>query len=157
LRRRNPVAKVLVLHGPNMDLLGAREPELYGFQTLREINDRLQALATERGVTLETFQSNHEGGLIERIHEALGEVDFMIINPGGYTHYGVSLRDAIAAVGIPTIEVHLTNIHAREPFRSSSLISPVTVGQIVGLGAQSYELALAAAIDVLAGKEKKKG
>lgn len=146
------MAKVLVLHGPNLNLLGTREPGVYGSQTLGEIDDRLRALAAERGVLLETFQSNHEGALIDRIHAAQGDADFLIINPGGYTHQGVSLRDAIAAVGIPTIEVHLTNIYAREPFRASSVIAPVALGLIVGLGPQGYELALAAALDRLEGK-----
>jgi 3-dehydroquinate dehydratase-2 len=144
------VAKILVVHGPNLNLLGSREPETYGRETLEEINARLQALAAAEGVALEAFQSNHEGELIDRIHAARGEADFIVINPGGYTHVSVALRDALSAVAIPVIEVHLSNIHAREEFRSTSLVAPVAVGQIVGFGPLSYELAVRAALSRMA-------
>lgn len=144
------VTKILVVHGPNLNLLGVREPEVYGRQTLDEINGRLHDRAAARGVDLEAFQSNHEGALIDRIHEARGDVDFMIINPGGLTHVSVALRDALSASEIPVIEVHLSNIAAREEFRHRSLIAPIAVGSITGLGARSYDLAVEAALDRLA-------
>ncbi|MFQ5912256.1 MAG: type II 3-dehydroquinate dehydratase [Nitrospinota bacterium] len=140
------MAKILVLHGPNLNLLGTREPEIYGRETLEEINTRLRALAAARGVELETFQSNHEGGLIDRIHAARGEADFIVINPGAYTHSSIGLRDALSAAGIPAIEVHLSNIYAREEFRRHSVIAPVAAGHIVGFGPLGYELAVQAAL-----------
>ena len=144
------MAKILVVHGPNLNLLGKREPETYGRDTLEEINERLRALADSEGVALEDFQSNHEGELIDRIHAARGEADFIVINPGGYTHGSVALRDALSAVGIPVIEVHLSNIYAREEFRHQSLVAPVAMGHIVGFGALSYELAVRAALTRMA-------
>ena len=133
----------LVLHGPNLNLLGMREPDIYGSETLAEVDARLLRFGAEAGVYIETFQSNHEGALIDRIQQAKGAgFAALVINPGGYTHTSVALRDAIAAVGLPTVEVHLSNIHARETFRHHSYIAPVAAGQICGLGTIGYELAI---------------
>jgi len=139
--------KILVLHGPNLNLLGTREPTVYGTLTLAEINARLQKLAGESRVKLEAFQSNAEGELIDKIHEtAKDKTGFIIINPGGLTHTSVALRDALVGVAVPFIEVHLSNIYARESFRHHSYISGVAVGVISGLGARGYEYALLEAI-----------
>ncbi|HHY46142.1 MAG TPA: type II 3-dehydroquinate dehydratase [Firmicutes bacterium] len=135
---------VLVIHGPNLNLLGKREPKVYGTTTLDEINQGLTKFAQERGIQLRIVQSNHEGDIVDAIHQALGWADGIIINPGALTHYSYAIRDAIAAVDIPTIEVHLSNIHAREEFRHTSVIAPVSTGQIVGLGPRGYLLALEA-------------
>lgn len=134
--------KVLVLHGPNLNQLGKREPNVYGRQTLAELNRRLVDLGRDWGLEVETFQSNHEGELIDRIHAAEGRFDHLIINPGALTHYSYALRDALASVEVPAIEVHLSNIHNREAFRAHSVTAPVVAGQIVGFGFLSYELAL---------------
>jgi len=135
--------RLLVLHGPNLNLLGAREPAYYGSSTLAEINLALAHRAEAAGVHLETFQSNHEGALIERVHAAgAQEVRFLIINPAAYTHTSIALRDALASTGIPFVEVHLSNVHAREPFRQHSYFSDLAIGVISGLGSEGYLLAL---------------
>jgi len=138
---------LLVVHGPNLNLLGTREPEVYGRDTLADIDARLQQQAGAAGVALVSFQSNHEGVLIDRIHAArLDGTRFIIINPGAYTHTSIALRDALAGVALPFIEVHLSNVHRRETFRQHSFLSDLALGVICGLGAQGYELALQAAL-----------
>jgi 3-dehydroquinate dehydratase-2 len=142
--------KILVIHGPNLNLLGRREPEIYGTQTLEEVNAQIRAHAEAKGIAVETFQSNHEGEIIDRIHSAACDerlgCDALVINPGAYTHYSYAIRDAVQGVGVPTIEVHLSDIRAREPFRRNSVIAPVCLDQISGLGVRSY----LRAIDALA-------
>ena len=142
-------SRILVLNGPNLNLLGLREPGHYGSQTLPQIIDTLTEQAHKAGVELEHLQSNREYELIEKIHESFGKVDFIIINPAAFTHTSVALRDALLGVSIPFIEVHLSNVHAREPFRHHSYLSDKAQGVICGLGAQGYEFALSAAINTL--------
>jgi len=133
---------IVVIHGPNLNLLGTREPHIYGKTTLREVDDDLEARGDELGVEVVTFQSNHEGHLVDRVQQARGTAAGLIVNAGGLTHTSVSLRDAIAAVEIPTVEVHLSNLYQREEFRHRSYLAPVCLGQIAGLGAIGYRLAL---------------
>src|SRR5258705_11036599 len=130
--------RILVLHGPNLDVLGTREPELYGQVTLDEVNRRLADLGRELGCRIECLQSNHEGVLIDALHRARGQAEGVLLNPGGLTHDSVSFRDAVAASGLPTVEVHVTNPHAREAFRQRSLTAGVALGVVQGFGADSY-------------------
>jgi 3-dehydroquinate dehydratase II len=147
--------KILVINGPNLNLLGKREPDIYGSVTLDDINGRIAALASELGVEVAFFQSNHEGELVQRIQDAMGVFQAIVINPGAYTHTSVALRDAISSTGIPTVETHISNIYKREEFRKHSYISGVAVGQISGFGPDSYLLALRAAAALGAGGGKK--
>jgi 3-dehydroquinate dehydratase-2 len=145
--KKTKTKSVLVLHGPNLNLLGTREPKIYGKDTLADINRRLAANAKAAGVGIECFQSNHEGVLVERIQQAKRSgVGFILLNPAGYSYSSVAIRDALTAVQIPFIEVHLSNIHAREPWRAHTHFTAVAVGSVLGLGAQGYELALDYAI-----------
>lgn len=141
--------KVLILHGPNLNLLGTREPDVYGAETLEEINRRLQDTAAERGIEVRCVQSNSEGALIDAIHDARNWADGIVFNPGAYTHTSYALRDAIAGVGLPTVEVHLSNVDAREEFRRRSVIAPVCVGKVAGFGWYSYLLGLEALLQII--------
>ena len=142
---------ILVLHGPNLNLLGVREPEVYGRMTLAEIDNRLSELGQTMDLEVRSFQSNSEGALIDALHQARTWANGVIFNPGGYTHTSVALRDAVAGIGLPVVEVHLSNVHAREEFRRISMIAPVCVGSIAGFGWRSYVLALNALADLLIG------
>ncbi|TBX23874.1 3-dehydroquinate dehydratase [Bowmanella sp. JS7-9] len=144
------MVKILLINGPNLNMLGKREPHIYGSQTLNDIVDHLQQVAQQQGVQLTHMQSNAEHEIIDCIQQAMGEQDFILINPGAFTHTSVAIRDALAAVAIPFIEVHLSNIHARESFRQHSYLSDLAKGVICGLGAQGYEFALIAACKQLA-------
>jgi 3-dehydroquinate dehydratase-2 len=145
----SPSLSILVLHGPNLNLLGLREPEIYGSLTLDKINDLLKSDSEKLGVTVSVFQSNHEGALIDTIHDALGKHQGILINAGAYTHTSIGIRDALAGVNLPTVEVHLSNIYKREEFRHHSYIAPLAIGQISGFGVQSYRLGLQALVNFL--------
>lgn len=147
--------KILVIHGPNLNLLGKREPHIYGSLTLDNINAELGRLAGELGVEIAAFQSNHEGEIVQKIQDALGAYEAIVINPGAYTHTSVAIRDAIASTAIPAIETHISNIYRREEFRKHSFISGVAVGQISGFGADSYLLALRAAVNHVRSSQRK--
>ncbi len=138
--------RILVLHGPNLNLLGTREPEIYGYTTLDDINEMIATRAAEAGVETAFFQSNHEGDLVDAIQQANHKFDYILFNAAAFTHYSIAIRDAIAAIDVPVIEVHLSNIHKREEFRHTSVLAPVAMGQISGLGVESYLAALEAII-----------
>lgn len=148
------MGKILVIHGPNLNLLGTREVEIYGTITLDEINSNLKNEAVKAGHSIEFFQSNHEGEIVDKIQKA--EADIILINPAAFTHYSVAIRDAIASVDIPAIEIHLSNIYAREDFRQESVIAPVTLGQVAGFGEASYYMALQVAIELIKSKSTKR-
>lgn len=137
--------KVTVIHGPNLNLLGVREPDVYGFDTFDALNKKIKERARSLDMEAQIFQSNSEGEIVDAIHAAMQWADVILINPGAYTHYSYAIRDAITAVRLPAIEVHLTNVHGREEWRRHSVVSPVVSGQIIGFGSESYLLALAAA------------
>mgnify|MGYP001327307774 CR=1 FL=1 len=143
---------VLVIHGPNLNLIGEREPSIYGTQTLAEIDRSLRDLAAELGADLETAQYSGEGQIINALHAARSSADAIVLNPGAYAHYAHAIADAVAAIAVPVIEVHLSNIFAREPFRRTSVVAPVCRGTIVGFGADSYRLALRAAVNLASGR-----
>ena len=149
--------KILVIHGPNLNLLGKREPAIYGSVTIQKINDSLKKLAKKEKVAIDFFQSNHEGEIVSKIGDTKERYSAIVMNPAAYTHTSVAIRDAVAAVDTPVIEVHLSNIYAREEFRHQSLIAPVSRGQISGFGAKSYELGFLAALSFLEQKSERKG
>ncbi|MCB5724851.1 type II 3-dehydroquinate dehydratase [Mitsuokella jalaludinii] len=140
------MSRILVLHGPNLNLLGTREPEIYGSTTLDDINGMIAERAAEAGIETAFYQSNHEGDLVDAIQQANHKFDFIIFNAAAFTHYSIAIRDAIAAIDVPVIEVHISNIHQREEFRHTSVLAPVAMGQICGLGVESYLAALEAII-----------
>lgn len=143
------INKVLVIHGPNLNLLGTREPEIYGSMTMQDINEDLAKQAKKHNIEIDFFQSNHEGAIIDTLHNARGQYGYIILNAGAFTHYSIAIRDALAAIDIPVIEVHLSNIHKREEFRHHSVIASVVEGQICGFGLESYKSALFIAISRL--------
>ena len=143
------MARVLVVYGPNLNLLGEREPDVYGHETMEDISARLREAAARDGVSLDVFQSNSEGAIIDRLHAARHEADAVVLNAGALTHYSYALRDAIVAIRLPVVEVHMTNIDAREPFRRKSVLSPVCAGVVHGFGANSFLLGLRAAVDLV--------
>jgi 3-dehydroquinate dehydratase II len=144
-----PSLKISVIHGPNLNLLGLREPDIYGTDTYDDMNKKIEAHAQKIGVEVRIFQSNHEGEIIDTIHDAVKWADAIVVNPGAYTHYAHAIADALRGVRLPAVEVHLTNVHAREEWRRHSVVSPAVVGQIVGFGTTSYLLALEAMRDII--------
>mgnify|MGYP001673352228 CR=1 FL=1 len=146
------MSKILVLNGPNLNLLGKREPEIYGAATLADINEALRERAAKAGAAIEFFQSNHEGALVDAVQNAEGSADFILLNAAAFTHYSIAIRDAVAAIDVPVIEVHISNIHQRETFRHTSVLASVAMAQISGLGAESYMAALEAVIYKLGSK-----
>jgi 3-dehydroquinate dehydratase II len=149
IKKEFSMIKILVVHGPNLNLLGKREPEIYGSVTIEDINKKLKEAAKKKKISIDIFQSNHEGEIVDRIGNAKNKYSALLINPAAYTHTSVAIRDAVSAVGIPTVEVHLSNIYAREDFRHNSLIAPVAKGQISGFGTNSYLYGLDAAINLV--------
>jgi len=147
------MAKVLVIHGPNLNLLGVRETDIYGKLTLEDINQKMEEIASKNGISLEIFQSNHEGEIVDKIQSFREKIDALIINPAAYTHTSVAIRDALLTLDVPVIEVHLSNIYGREKFRSKSLISDIASGQISGFGPNSYILGLNAVIAMISNKK----
>lgn len=147
--------KILIIHGPNLQLLGDREPEIYGSVSIDRINEHLARLGREHQLQVDCFQSDHEGEIVSKIGQARGVYDAIVINPAAYTHTSVAIRDALSATRIPAVEVHLSNIHAREEFRKHSIVAPVVQGQICGFGAKSYELGLLAVLGILRGEVRR--
>jgi 3-dehydroquinate dehydratase II len=148
-KTKKSAPRVLVVHGPNLNMLGLREPEVYGRTRLTDIDARLDALGRQWGLSVTAFQSNHEGAIVDKIQASVGKIDGLIINPAAYTHTSIAIRDAIVILSVPIIEVHISNIHKREPFRHRSLMADVITGQIVGLGVNGYYLALRALADIM--------
>lgn len=148
------IMKILVINGPNLNRLGLREPTIYGSNTLTDLEKNLLVFAETEQVEVACFQSNHEGDIIDAIHEAEGQFDGIVLNPGAFTHYSYAIRDAIASITLPVIEVHISNVHAREEFRHTSVTAPVVSGQIVGLGFKGYELAMLALKEQVGGKNR---
>ncbi len=143
------MTKILVIHGPNLARLGTREPRLYGTETVADLTEKLMHVAADHAAEVEVFQSNHEGALVDKLEATAGSVDGLIINPGGLTHTSVVLRDAVAGLGVPAVEVHVTNIYAREAFRRQSLVAPVAAAHVVGFGVHGYVLALLGLLEML--------
>ncbi len=146
MKQQKNIQKVMVIHGPNLNMLGKREPDIYGKETLEEINSRLKKLGKKLGIDVDTFQSNYEGAIVEKLHETSGKYKGLIINPAAYTHTSIAIRDALLLLDIPVIEVHLSNIYKREPFRHKSMIADIVTAQIAGFGASGYIMALEAII-----------
>lgn len=144
--------RLLVLNGPNLNRLGLREPAIYGKDTLKDLEKQLESLAVEIGISIDCYQSNHEGNIIDKLHAADDAYEGVVINPGAFTHYSYAIRDAIASISIPVMEVHISNIHKREEFRHTSVTAPVTYGQIVGLGQYGYHLAVQGLVKIIKGE-----